>query len=146
MAVMKDLWDRLEAWHAKQGSSLQLRPPATAEQIAAAEEAMGLVFPDDFRASLLVHDGQESDASVTPWCPATCPLASLERMVAQHQEVQGLVEPVEGDPPLDLEDHFINILYYSNRIPIAGTPWFDASNRLRRSGRPRSSAPIRPAP
>ena len=88
---------------------------------------MGVTFPEDFRASLLVHDGQESDSEVS-FCPATCPLASLERIVEQYQEVQQLVEPVEGDPPLDLEDHFINILYYSNRIPIAGTQWFDGDN------------------
>lgn len=128
MQPIEDLWTRLEAWYGGHGVTLRLRPPATEAQLAEAERAMGLALPEDFRASLRVHDGQEAAADVVPWCPATGPLASLERIVGQHRELQALAAPVPDPPPLDLLDHFVNVLYHPARIPVAGTPWFDGDN------------------
>src|SRR5687768_3768865 len=50
---MKQLWERLEAWaQANAQRSLQLRPPASEDAIAAAEAELGYKFPADYRASL----------------------------------------------------------------------------------------------
>ncbi len=122
---MRERWGRLEAWHARHGAELALRPPATEEQIAEAERAMGVSFPAGFRESLRVHDGQVAGPEVVPWCPATCPLVSLARMVERYREERTLGGRPEDAPPLDLEDHFQLLLLHPLRIPIAGTPWFD---------------------
>jgi cell wall assembly regulator SMI1 len=48
---MQDLWNRLVDWQRRNAPAgkLRLRPPAPASAIAAAEEAMNLSFPADFR-------------------------------------------------------------------------------------------------
>lgn len=63
---VKQLWERIEAyfyehWPQKE---LKLRPPATEQEIAAAESELGVRLPDDFRASLKVHDGQDDEPSI----------------------------------------------------------------------------------
>jgi hypothetical protein len=52
-------WRRIEAWLKANAprSHRTLGKPGKAEAIAAAEARMGLLFPDDLRASLLRHDG-----------------------------------------------------------------------------------------
>src|SRR5437660_75373 len=79
---MRDLWKRLEAWKAKNVPDMLFRPrpPTTEEAIADAETEMKLTFPADFRASLLVHDGEE-DYDGNPnrfeWMPGCDRLAPL---------------------------------------------------------------------
>ncbi|MER6946461.1 SMI1/KNR4 family protein [Nonomuraea sp. NPDC000554] len=55
-------WQRIEAWLKTNAprSYRALGKPGKAETIAAAEAQMGLLFPDDLRASLLRHDGAVS--------------------------------------------------------------------------------------
>jgi cell wall assembly regulator SMI1 len=60
---VKELWQRLETWL---GQNLpealkNLRPPATDEEIAAAESIISLKFPEAFKASLKIHDGEYED-------------------------------------------------------------------------------------
>ncbi|MZE51425.1 hypothetical protein GTY86_08890 [Streptomyces sp. SID5770] len=52
-------WNRIDAWlreHAPR-TFATLRPPAGDEEIAAAQEELGVTFPPDLVASLLRHDG-----------------------------------------------------------------------------------------
>jgi hypothetical protein len=61
---MKAIWDRIHVWfdaNAPAGYG-DLRPGASADEIRAAEEAMGLKLPDDVAASYRIHDGQEMQA------------------------------------------------------------------------------------
>src|SRR6185369_6214514 len=60
VARMNALWTRLERWLEARSPALfaTLGPPAAEEAIAAAERHLGLRFPADLRASLLVHEGQ----------------------------------------------------------------------------------------
>lgn len=62
MTEITALWNRIETWLEKHGELRQLRPPATEEQLAEAEEKLGLTFPADLRESLLRHDGVMPDA------------------------------------------------------------------------------------
>ncbi|MBA3459213.1 MAG: SMI1/KNR4 family protein [Deltaproteobacteria bacterium] len=122
---MQDLWERLEAHANKHGRSLKLRAGASEEAIAAAEQAIGIAFPADYRASLALHDGQDPDAEPFEWMPGCSPLASVAAIAAQWKDEQ---EWVEGGP---LEEHtpeINNVLKHPRRIPIAGTRWWDGDN------------------
>jgi cell wall assembly regulator SMI1 len=57
---MKTIWDRIHVWLAEHAPEVlaSLRPPATNEQVRAAEEAMGVHFPADVKACYRIHDGQ----------------------------------------------------------------------------------------
>ncbi|MER5967756.1 SMI1/KNR4 family protein [Streptomyces sp. NPDC002057] len=57
--LVQDSWNRIDAWlreHAPR-TFATLRPPAENEEIAAAQEELGVVFPPDLVASLLRHNG-----------------------------------------------------------------------------------------
>lgn len=57
---MDAIWERIERWLGANAPAVlaSLNPPATPEQIAAAERHLGVTFPDDVRATYLRHDGQ----------------------------------------------------------------------------------------
>jgi hypothetical protein len=80
---MKAAWDRIHAWldaNAPAGYGA-LRPGASADEIRAAEESMGLKLPDDVVASYRIHDGQGNGPGLVAgegWW-----LLPLQRMVAQ---------------------------------------------------------------
>src|SRR4051794_4987033 len=97
---MKALWTRLENWHAKNSVDLPFRPrpPATDKDIAEAETAMNLKFPADFRASLLVHDGEEDYDDVRfDWMPGCDRLAPLRQIVAQWKDEQERAQDAEAE-------------------------------------------------
>ncbi|MFD7097328.1 SMI1/KNR4 family protein [Streptomyces xanthophaeus] len=57
--LVQDSWSRIDAWlreHAPR-TFATLGPPAGPEEIAAAEEELGVTFPPDLVASLLRHNG-----------------------------------------------------------------------------------------
>jgi cell wall assembly regulator SMI1 len=55
-----EIWQRIERWLSRNAKPVfkSLRPPASESEIAAAEDALSRPLPDDFRQSLLRHDGQ----------------------------------------------------------------------------------------
>ena len=62
-------WIRIEAWLAEnaQRTFSELAPPAGRAAIAAAEEVIGLTFPDPLAESLLRHDGTTFGAVLPPY-------------------------------------------------------------------------------
>jgi cell wall assembly regulator SMI1 len=58
-----EIWRRIELWlkHNARPVLRSLRKGATEKDIAGAEDALGRSLPDDFRQSLLRHDGQQPD-------------------------------------------------------------------------------------
>ncbi|MFG2887010.1 SMI1/KNR4 family protein [Streptomyces sp. NPDC048297] len=63
VASTDESWTRIESWlseHAPR-TYATLNPPADAESLRAAEEALGLALPPDLVASLLRHDGSGAD-------------------------------------------------------------------------------------
>ncbi len=58
---MDEIWERIERWLSRNAKPVfkSLRPPASEKDITAAEDAFGRPLPDDFRQSLLRHDGQQ---------------------------------------------------------------------------------------
>jgi cell wall assembly regulator SMI1 len=133
---MRALWTRLGEHAARSSFSLRLRPGASEAAIRRAEATLGLRFPNDFRASLLLHDGQEpgtGELDVFPWLPGHDRLASLEAIIAQWQSEQTTyAELYCGDPavpPEEIEDGTLyHYFWHPRRIPIAGNLWFDQDN------------------
>ncbi len=126
---MKELWKAIEDVYAKKYKlKLGLRPGAKEGEIAAAEKAMGITFPPDFRASLAVHDGQGKNPS-TEWAPGCNHLVPLKSMVAQWKEEAELAKEYNTDPKIanrhQCGHRVMNYVYHSKRIPIAGTEYWD---------------------
>lgn len=137
MPGMNDLWQRLEAWAKKSGRTLRLRPGATEKAIAAAEKKMKLTFPADFRASLLLHDGQQrkpgdddpETSTLFEWMPGSGALASLSAIVAQWKDERENDEEEDDEP--EIEGGVYNVMSHPRRIPIAGSAWWDGDNTSR---------------
>lgn len=126
------IWARIEqAVRAKQ-VDLGLRPPATPAEIAAAERALGVTFPDDFRASLLVHDGQEDSLEIR-WLPIALRLGSLESLTKcwtddrEYYDDSDLATRIEW---LDPTHRVHQVHLHPKQIPIAGSPFWDYDRLL----------------
>ncbi len=64
MTDVESSWKRIERWleaGAPEAAS-ELLPPTTLAAIAKAEATLGMTLPDDYRASLLCHAGEEQDS------------------------------------------------------------------------------------
>lgn len=61
---MRRLWERIENWYKTNAPELLdvLNSGASEQEIALAEQKLGVSFPDDFRESLKIHNGQDPDA------------------------------------------------------------------------------------
>lgn len=64
---MNDLWQQFEAWLCAHwpGGLAALNPPATDEEIAALEAALGARLPRDFVDCLRIHNGQSGAVAAT---------------------------------------------------------------------------------
>lgn len=128
---MKEIWTRLEALAKKAKKPLGLRKGVSEKTLAAAEKKMKLVLPSDFRASLLLHDGQKGEQEeLFEWMPGCSPLASLEAIVEQWaDEVDNIDEDDDDDEPaVDEDPRLHGAIFHAKRIPIAGTPYWDGDN------------------
>lgn len=83
-------WGRLERWlaaHAPRALA-SLNPPASEDEIAQAERALGVALPGDVRASLRRHDGQEPDIPLfAGWSLLPC-----RRVVAEWRVWKDLLD------------------------------------------------------
>lgn len=130
---MRRLWERLETYFAAQwpNKELKLRPPATPLQIAAAEKELGVRFPDDFRESLQVHDGQDDEPSIL-WLPGVAQLGSLESMVQcwkfdrQFFDPNATVHPSRADATRRVQQSHL----HPKHISFAGSPHWDYDRLL----------------
>ncbi len=76
-----DVWSRFEGMLAQHAPELlsSLRPPATAEQIKAAQVSMGLQLPQDVREAYLRHNGSDKELF-----PPFCRWASVDEVVQAY--------------------------------------------------------------
>lgn len=82
MSDVASSWERIERWLSAHAPKFVggLRPPASADALARAEDALGVVLPDDVRASFAIHDGEAQ------WSPGViggyvlCSVADLVRV------------------------------------------------------------------
>jgi cell wall assembly regulator SMI1 len=121
---MRALWARLEGWMAsRDAGSLRLRAPASEGEIAAAEAVIGRRLPAAFRASLAIHDGQESDYEVE-WLPTRGCLAPLSEVVAQWQYARGWDDDSFYDA-LDDADRVRCLVSHPGRVVVGNSIYFD---------------------
>jgi len=133
MTPIASLWDRIEShmatlWPTR---TLNLRPPATEAQITAAESVLGLVFPADFRASVLVHDGQEGQPEAS-FLPGVHMLGSLQSIVEcwvgdAQSYVPNETEPLQW---FDEVGRTHQVHSHPRRISFAGSPHWDYDRLL----------------
>jgi cell wall assembly regulator SMI1 len=95
-ATMEATWQRLEKWIALHLPDLQtsLVVPASDAEIKAAEEELNLTLPDDFKASLKVHDGQSESAETGLWF-GFVPLP-LDKILLEWRQWQEIADEI-GD-------------------------------------------------
>ncbi|GAA2774439.1 SMI1/KNR4 family protein [Saccharopolyspora taberi] len=87
MSRVEQEWQRIEDWLAAnaRASHAALHPPATAAEIAAAEEVIGFPFPEDLAALLGIHNGARAEL----WSGAILPGGemplSADRIAHDHR-------------------------------------------------------------
>jgi cell wall assembly regulator SMI1 len=83
-------WTTITAWlEAHRPDVLaELRPPADAAAIAAAEAALGQALPADYRRFLALHDGQLPDATMV----GTCALIPVGELAATYHAMRALFD------------------------------------------------------
>lgn len=120
-----DAWRRIEAWAAREwpDKELKLRPPASAAAIEKAEAAIGVRLPDEFRASLAIHDGQDDEPSLSI-LPSSDRLGSLESMVACWRDDRTLFAPDE-EPYLSDDDRVEHRWHRPEHVAFAGSTFWD---------------------
>lgn len=81
----------LERWikHHATADSLWFNPPATAEEIAVTEAALGVTLPDEMKQLYLRHDGQQPGA---PWLLYGWEWLSLERIRSEWKVWKELLD------------------------------------------------------
>ncbi len=77
---------------------LALRPPATEDEIAAAERAMGVTFPPDLRALYRLADGEDSDFGLFGG-PTFLPLDAVVERWREREPAPSDLVTIESDPP-----------------------------------------------
>lgn len=118
---MQDLWARLERFFAEQNWPVSLRPGADEAEIACVEQALGLRFPDDFRASLQLHDGENWRQGIR-WLPDLMiwlPVADILKSWREQQTYYARWGEDEYADETQDEGRIRNIIFHPRRIPIA---------------------------
>lgn len=122
-------WARIDEWfRAHPEFQPRLRAPATEEQIAAAESVLGTRFPEDFRASLRIHDGQDDEPDCQ-WLPVAHRLGSLASLVACWKDDR---ENYEEEEDAEGEDRgrVFAVFDHPAHLPIAGSKYWDYDRLL----------------
>ena len=99
-----DVWGRFEAMLQMHAPALLavLNPPASEKQIAEAEAAMNVTFPEEIRAAYLRHDGTSHDEATGATCLFFYPMnwwASLSEMVYYWHHCVRVSESLRANDP-----------------------------------------------
>lgn len=115
---MEEVWNRIEAWLGANAPEVLrgLNPPATQDQIANAEKALGVSFPPDVVKSFLIHNGQ---ASNTPWLLDGWEFMSLERIIDEWTVWKGLLDGGDfKDTESESDGHTVTDWWNPRWIPL----------------------------
>jgi cell wall assembly regulator SMI1 len=125
---MKTLLDRLEAWFVKQGTTLDLAPPAGPAAIAEAEKELGFALPPDYRELLAVADGQNSEQ--VAWLPCGGRLHGIADCVENWRDQQGFYDPADLVVPEEEHQRYNQIVSHPRWLPIGGNEFWDGDNLI----------------
>ncbi|MCA9619281.1 MAG: SMI1/KNR4 family protein [Myxococcales bacterium] len=115
-------WIIIEGWFQRHAPGAFVpRPPATQAQIDAAEATIGYPLPDDYKQSLLLHDGVEQNAELAwLYAPWLAPIDDCVQAWTDQREYddEEELEAAEDEPVLPALNH-------PKRFPILGTAYWD---------------------
>ncbi|MFF4012591.1 SMI1/KNR4 family protein [Streptomyces sp. NPDC001717] len=96
--MVQDSWDRIDEWLRENAprTFATLGPPARREEIAAAEEELGVTFPPDLVASLLRHNGARDGAEAFRFSTHDR-LLSLSEIVGDTQWMRDIAEDLDEE-------------------------------------------------
>lgn len=112
---MEATWDRIDTWLKARVPKLfnSLQPGATEIKIQETENHLGVEFPEDVRASYLIHDGQDPDA---PYgiIPGGWNLLALDEIIVEWEAWKELLdsgefEKAKGTPSGPVRDDWWNL-------------------------------------
>lgn len=116
---MQNLWQRYEAWlAANYPDGLQaLNPGASDAQLSALETTLGQTLPDDYRAWLAGHNG-ENDTDLGMMSAGE--FLSTERTASEWQKMVTLAAEVGGPITTESEPdgHIVPVWWHRGWIPI----------------------------
>lgn len=114
---MREIWARIEAWleaNVPSGASV-LSTGAADEEIADTERFLGVSFPEDFRASLRLHDGQCGG----PWLMWGCDLLSLAGIREQWSVWKDLLDRgTFKDVQCDSDGRVVKNWWHERWVPL----------------------------
>lgn len=127
-------WERIRRWFAEHHPQLdlKLRPAANEKQIAALEKQIDRRLPEDFRASLLVHDGQDDQPRVFLW-PFSERLGSLKSMAVCWKGDRPSYDKKDSEGRfewLDDSERVRQVHFHPKHIAFAGTSYWDLGRLL----------------
>lgn len=117
---------RIEAWLASHGATLDLAGPADPAALEKAEEDLGFALPPSYRDFLRLHDGQNQEQ--VSWLPNGGYLHRISECVATWRHQLGYYVP---DNPVVLEpkhERYYELVYHPRWLPIAGNRFWDGDN------------------
>lgn len=121
---------RINAWFTSRNLDLCWRPGASEAQIVAFEQVIGRRLPDDYRAFLALHDGQEDTVKVN-WLPCAGRLGSIASIITEYRNSYAEPEPDADAPSYDtfsVEDTVRAVIFHPGRVPIGGMPGYEGRN------------------
>ena len=122
-------WNNVVTALGTHAGSLGLRPGASDADIAAAEAALGVALPDDYKAWLRLHDGQDHVQNGIDWLPASGRLLPLAVTLERWRDEQEWVDPNDEGFKYGQDDRRIRcVIRHPKRIVIAGNLWGDGDN------------------
>ncbi|MBD2037899.1 SMI1/KNR4 family protein [Leptolyngbya sp. FACHB-321] len=114
---MRTTWERIDHWLAINAPQVleQLNPGATAKEIAQTEAFWGISFPDDFKLSYRLHNGQDEDAySLFP----NLQFLPLESMIEMSETWQECTDENFSCAPEDIAEGIWNGWWHPHWLPF----------------------------
>jgi cell wall assembly regulator SMI1 len=129
-SLVEAVWERVKACLGEHAATLEVRPAASEGAVAAVERELGVHLPLDYRAWLLLHDGEGDADGRIEWLPVWGRLLPIEETLARWRDEQ---EWAQGDDDpgyssFDDRDRIRRVVKHARRIVIAGNRHGDGDN------------------
>jgi cell wall assembly regulator SMI1 len=96
---MQSIWIRIEKWLGENAPHIlnTLQPGATETEISELEARLSICFPEDVRASYLIHNGQSDEGEGFLYGYELLPLESIYRAWEINQEINQKIRKIQEE-------------------------------------------------